>query len=144
MRDVPYHMYMIDSANTDAVLHGGKPRAGEAISAGGEMYVLSRGKWVKSPVSMAELRKMQEDNPDSTKATCSHLRDESVNGEPAAVWRSHIVNEAGTIDTDMWISKSRGVVLKANSLTDVGGSMGKSRSVSRYEYSNVRPPAGVQ
>ncbi len=113
MRDVPYHMYMIDSANTDAVLHGGKPTAGEAISARREMYVLSRGKWVKSPVSMAELKKMQRDNPDSTKATCSHLRDESVNGEPATVWRSHVVNEAGTIDTDMWISKSRGVVLKA-------------------------------
>jgi hypothetical protein len=142
MLDVPYHMYMIDSAKTDAVLHGGKPTAGEVISAGGEMYVLSRGKWVKSPVSIAELRKDQ-DNPDSTKATCSHLRDESVNGEPAAVWRSHIVNAAATIDSDVWISKSRGVVLKSNSLTDVGGPLGKSRSIARYDYTNVRPPAGV-
>ncbi len=93
------------------------------------MYALARGKWVKSPVSIAELKKDHQDNSDSTKATCSHLRDESVNGEPAAVWRSHIVNEMATIDSDMWISKSRGVVLKSNSLTDVGGPMGKSRSI---------------
>ena len=105
------------------------------------MYVLNRGKWVKSPVSLADLKKDQD--PDSTKATCSHLRDESVNGEAAAVWRQHIVNEMGTIDTDMWISKSRGVVLKSISTTDVGGAMGKSRSYGRYDYTNVRPPAGV-
>ena len=85
---------MIDSAKTDAALHGGKPTVGEVISAG-EMYALARGKWVKSPVSIAELKKDHQDNSDSTKATCSHLRDESVNGEPAAVWRSHIVNENG-------------------------------------------------
>jgi hypothetical protein len=143
MLDVPYHMYMIDSAKTDAALHGGKPTVGEVISAGGEMYVLARGKWVKSPVSIAELKKDHQDNSDSTKATCSHLRDESVNGEPAAVWRSHIVNAMATIDSDVWISKSRGVVLKSNSLTDVGGPLGKSRSIARYEYTNVRPPAGV-
>lgn len=142
MLEVPYHMYMIDSANTDAALHGGKPTVGEVISAGGQMYVLNRGKWVKSPVSLAELKKNQE-NPDSTKSACSHLRDESVNGEAAAVWREHIVNEMATIDTDMWISKSRGVVLKATSLTDVGGPMGKSRTTARYDYTNVRAPAGV-
>ena len=143
MRDLPYHAYMIDSAKTDAVLNHGKPRLGEVISAGGQMYVLSRGKWVRSPVSIAELKKERQDNPDSTKVTCSHLRDESVNGEAAAVWRSHTVNAMATIDADLWISKSRGVVLKSNSLTDVGGPLGKSRSIAPYDYTNVRPPAGV-
>lgn len=143
MFDIPYHVYMIDSANTDAALHGGKPTVGEVISAGGHMYVLNKGKWIKSPVSLAEMKKDQQSNDDSTKATCSHLRDESVNGEAAAVWRSHVVNEMATIDTDMWISKSRGVLLKSTSVTDVGGPMGKSSVSSRYDYTNVRPPAGV-
>lgn len=43
----------------------------------------------------------------------------------------------------MWISKSRGVVLKANSLMDVGGSTGKHPTMARYDYTNVRPPAGL-
>jgi hypothetical protein len=142
MFDIPYHMYMIDSGAANA-LNGGKPTTGEVISAGGQMYVLHKGKWMKSPVSIAEMKKDQQSNDDSTKATCSHLRDESVNGEAAAVWRSHIVNEMATIDTDMWISKTRGVLLKSSSVTDVGGPMGKSRTDARYDYTNVRPPAGV-
>jgi hypothetical protein len=143
MFDVPYHMYMIDSGAANEALNGGKPTAGEVISAGGQMYVLHKGKWLKSPVSLAELKKDQNDSPDSTKVTCSHLRDESVNGEAAAVWRSHVVNDVGTIDSDMWISKSRGVLLKSVSMTDVGGAMGKSSVSARYDYTNVRPPAGV-
>lgn len=141
--DVPFHMFMVDSAQTDARMHGGKPTVGEEISTGGVMYVLSGGKWIKSPVSAAELKKMQQDNTDSTKMTCTHLRDESVNGEPAAVWRGHATMEAGTVDTDMWISKGRGLPLKSDSHVDVGGAMGKSHTVGRYDYTNVRPPAGV-
>lgn len=143
MFDIPYHMYMIDSGAANAALNGGKPTTGEVISAGGQMYVLNKGKWIKSPVSLAELKKDQQDKDDSTKVTCSHLRDETVNGEAAAVWRSHVVNEMATIDSDMWISKSRGVLLKSTSVTDVGGPMGKSSVTSRYDYTNVRPPAGV-
>lgn len=143
MFDIPYHMYMVDSGAANEALHGGKPTSGEVISAGGQMYVLNKGKWMKSPVSLAELKKDQTDNPDSTKATCTHLRDESVNGEAASVWRSQLVNDMGTVDSDMWISKSRGVVLKAISVTDVGGPMGKSTVSARYDYTNVRPPAGV-
>ena len=143
MEAVPYHMYFVDSAPTDAALHGGKPTVGEAISAGGAMYVLSRGKWVKSPISLAAM-KAERDKHDWTKDTCSHLRDESVNGEPASVWRTHVVTEMSAVDTDMWISKSRGLVLKATSIVDVGGAHGKTRTSGRYEYTNVRPPAGVQ
>lgn len=143
MLETPYHAYLLDSANTDAVLHGGKPTNGEVISAGGSMYVLHKGKWFKSPVSMAEMKQAQ-DTTSEAKKTCSHVRDERVNGEAASVWRTHVVNDMGTIDTDMWISKSRGVVLESSSLTDVGGKLGKSRSIARYDYANVRPPAGVQ
>jgi len=141
--DVPFHMYMVDSAQTDASAHGGKPTVMEEISTGGVMYVMSGGKWIKSPVSMAELKKMKHDNTDSTKITCTHLRDESVNGEPAAVWRGHATTEFGPMDTDVWISKGRGLPLKSESHVDVGGAMGKSHTVARYDYTNVRPPAGV-
>jgi hypothetical protein len=42
----------------------------------------------------------------------------------------------------MWISKSRGLVLRANSVMDTGTGE-KSHSSARYEYTNVRAPAGV-
>jgi hypothetical protein len=141
MFDTPYHAYLLDSANTDAALHGGKPTSSEVIAAGGSMFVLHKGKWIKSPVSLADMKKSQDT---TAKTTCTHLRDESMNGEAAAVWHTHMVNEIATYDTDMWISKSRGVLLKGNSVTDVGGPMGKSRVIARYDYANVRPPAGVQ
>ena len=43
----------------------------------------------------------------------------------------------------MWISKSRGLVLKGNSVMDAGTGE-KSHSSARYDYSNVKPPAGVR
>lgn len=144
MLSVPYHLYLVDSGGAQAALNGGKPTVGEVISAGGSMYVLSHGKWLKSPVSLADL-KAQQNKADSMKTTCTHLRDESVNGEPASVWRSHTVNEMATIDTDMWISKRSGLAIKSTSITDIGGGpMGKTRTTGRYEYTNVRVPAGVQ
>jgi hypothetical protein len=138
MFDTPYHAYLLDSANTDAALHGGKPTSSEVIAAGGSMYVLHKGKWLKSPVSLADMKNSQDT---TAKITCTHLRDESVNGEAATVWHTHMVNEVATYDSDMWISKSRGVLLQGNSSTDVGGPLGKSRVIARYDYANVRPPA---
>lgn len=144
MLSVPYHVYLVDSGGPQAALNGGKPSAGEVISAGGSMYVLHRGKWLKSPVSIADMKAAQ-DKADSTKTTCSHLGDESVNGEAATVWRTHTVNEMATIDTEMWISKRSGLLLKSTSVTDIGGGpIGKTRHTGRYDYTNVRVPAGVQ
>jgi hypothetical protein len=140
--DAPFHMYMIDSAQTDARLHGGKPTVSESISTGSVYYVMVRGKWIKSPVDIAEMRKDRDTVPNGT-FTCSHLRDESVDGQSAAVWRIQRVSESGTEDSDLWISKRDNLVLKSDIHQDVGGAFGKSHIVSRYEYTNVRPPAGV-
>jgi hypothetical protein len=142
MYDKPFHMYSVDTAQTDARLHGGQPRVSEMIWTGKAFYVLSRGKWIKSPVDIAQMQKDKEADP-KNKATCARVRDESVNGEPATVWRIHLVSEDATIDTDEWVSRSRGLVLKSEIHEDVGGAFGKSHTVSRYEYDNVRAPAGV-
>jgi hypothetical protein len=142
--DKPVHIYMIDSAQTDARLHGGRPTVSESIWTGTVDYVLVRGKWRKSPVDIAEIRKALKEAAPKVKATCSHLHDESVNGEPAAVWRIHSVSEFDTSDTDEWISRSRGLLLKSDVHQDVGGALGKSHIISRYEYTDVRPPAGVR
>lgn len=142
--DKPFHAYTIDSAQTDARLHGGQPMISESIWTGTVDYILVRGKWMTSPLDLAEMRKTLKDASTKVKATCSHVRDESVNGEPAAVWRIHSVSELDTSDTDEWISRSSGLLLKSDVHQDVGGALGKSHIVSRYEYTNVRPPAGAR
>ena len=141
--DKPVHVYMTDSAQTDAQLHGGRPSVSEFISTGTASYVLVNGKWRKSPVDIAAMRKMK-DTVETTKKTCSHVRDETVNGEPAAVWRIHSASEFATTDTEVWIARSSGLLLMSDVHQDVGGAFGKSHTISRYEYTNVRPPAGVQ
>jgi hypothetical protein len=142
--DRPSHTYIIDSAQTDARLHGGRPSISESIWTGTASYVLVRGKWMKSPIDIAEVRKSLKEADAKVKATCSHLRDESVNGEPAAVWRIHSTSDFDTSDSDLWISRTNGLLLKSDVHQDVGGSLGKSHIVSRYEYTDVRAPAGVQ
>lgn len=140
----PVHIYTIDSAQTDAQLHGGRPTVSEVIWTGTAEYLQHRGKWMKSPIAVGAMRRAPKDASAKVKATCSRLRDESVNGEQAAVWRIHSETEAGATDTDLWVSRSSGMALKSDMRMDVGGSLGKSHIVSRYEYTNVRAPAGVQ
>jgi hypothetical protein len=142
--DKPVHIYTIDSAQTDAQLNGGRPSVSEIIWTGSAEYLQYRGKWMKSPIAPGAMRKNSKAASTKVKATCSHLRDESVNGVPAAVWRTHSVSEAGTTDTDIWVSRSNGMALKSDTHMGVGGSLGKSHIVSPYEYTNVRLPAGVQ
>ena len=142
--DKPFHAYIIDSAQTDARLQGGRPTVYEAIWTGTVEYVVVQGKWMKSPIDIATAQKAAKEARAKAKATCSHLRDEGVNGELAAVWRIHSVSEVGVTDTDIWISRGSGMPLKSDVHQDVGGALGKSHIVSRYDYTNVRPPAGVQ
>lgn len=142
--EIPFHLYMVDSAGTDAGLHGGKPTVSEEIFTGGVVYVMVDGKWRKSPVDVAEMRKDGAKKLTDYKATCTHLRDESVNGESASVWHVHSDGEAGASDTDEWVSKSRNLVLRSEVHIDVGGALGKSHMVMNYDYANVHAPAGVK
>jgi hypothetical protein len=142
--DKPFHMYMVDSAGTDARLHGGKPRVSESIFINGVNYVLVRGKWIKSPVDVLEMRKDMNEQIKTTKATCAHVRDDSINGESVAVWKVHTETENGDTDNQLWISKSRNLVLRGEIFLDVGGTLGKSHTISNYVYTNVQAPAGVK
>ena len=68
----------------------------------------------------------------------SIVRDEAVSGEPATLYKVHNQTPDGTLDTQIWISKSRGLALKQINDLDVGGgARGKSHTETRYEYTNV-------
>ena len=71
------------------------------------------------------------------------MRDESVNGEAVALYEMHSQNDIVKSDGQVWISKGKGLPLRIEADIDIGD--GDKRHMStRYDYSNVRPPAGVQ
>ena len=138
---VPVHIYTVETG----AARGNQPSNGESIyTASGAVYVMARGKWSRSRMTVAELKAARSESKETPKQTCRYVRDEGVNGEPAAVYSSHSDHEDFKVDLTVWISKSRNLPLRSESDMDVGGSMGKSHTSMRYDYTNVRPPAGVQ
>jgi hypothetical protein len=58
----------------------------------------------------------------------------------AAVYSTHDVSSKGVVDSQIWISRAKGLPLRQDMDIDVGGKNGKSHSSSRYEYGDVKPP----
>ena len=96
-----------------------------------------------SRMTAQDMAQQEQENWKNSKVTCQHLRDESVNGEAAALYNVHTVTEDTTTDAQVWISKSKGVPLREELDMNVGGMAGKSHMSMRYDYANVQPPAGV-
>jgi hypothetical protein len=134
---VPSHSYTVET------LPGGRSRTSEGIFVNGAIYVLMNGKWIYSRMTPQDMLKQEEENIRDSKSTCRHVRDETVNGEAAALYMGHSENESVKSDAQTWISKSRGLPLKTEDDIDTGDGDKRHMSI-RYEYSNVKPPAGVQ
>jgi hypothetical protein len=134
---VPAHGYMAEPAP------GGKSKTSEMIFANGAIYLYHDGKWVRSMMSQQDMIKQEQENIRDSKTSCRYLRDESVNGEAVALYEMHSQNDIVKSDGQVWISKGKGLPLRIEADIDIGD--GDKRHMStRYDYSNVRPPAGVQ
>jgi hypothetical protein len=124
----PYYAYSSVSVN-------GQSYKSEVIFVGGTEYSQTEGNWTADPVSADDLDKRAEAERDVHSTTsCQHVRDESINGETAAVCSSHSTGG----DQTLWISKSMGVILRSE--VDAGRGAAKTHSSTRYEYSNVQKP----
>jgi hypothetical protein len=136
----PHHMYMTETADGP----GTKPTASEAISTGDVTYIMTRGKWIKSPMGPKEsLDRLQENLATAKSYACQHAGDESVNGEAAAVYTAQSDNEDVKASTRTWIGKGSGLMLRQEEDMDIGGPGGKRHMSVRWEYTGVRAPAGV-
>ena len=134
---VPAHLYMTQTAN----LNGGKTRNAETVYLNGVTYNKLDHGWLKSPVSTKDLADMKKDSEQKIGA-CSVVRDEAVGGEPATLYKVHSQTPDDTVDSQIWVSKVRGLPLKQVDEIDVGGgARGKSHVEIRYEYTNVTAPA---
>jgi hypothetical protein len=129
----PSHSYSTGVVN-------GKPRSTEIIYVQGKTYMIVKGKWWLSPVTPNDVLEQEMENRTNGKSTCQFLRNEFVNGEPAAVYSMRRETENAKEDGQMWISKATGRALRKEVDVDYGGAMGKSHLSARYEYSNVKPP----
>jgi hypothetical protein len=135
---VPYHMYM---TQTSAALPNGKPMSTEMVYAGGKRYVLFDGKWNVSDISDDDMKAMQLKARQTAKnLSCHYVKDETVNGENAALFATHGESEHGKDDNQIWISKSKGLIIKQETDIDIGGGRPKTHMSVRYEYTNVQAP----
>ena len=131
----PHHGFTTRSRVSNA----DKPETMEGIFVGGVYYVQSRGKWVKSPMTAEQMKQQEEENRKNAKNTsCKHVRDELVNGEAAAVYKVHSETEDTKADAQIWISNSKGLILREEEDLDTDGE--KMHIVTRFEYSNVAAP----
>lgn len=142
MVSTPAHLYSTRSA---ADLAGGKATTTETIyTSAGAIYVMINGKWRRSPLTVSALRDQEKENLQSFKGVCSHVRDELAQGEATALYHVHQTDSDQPQDSQVWISKTKGLPVREELDLDIGGKAGKSHTTTRFEYTNVAAPAGVQ
>jgi hypothetical protein len=134
---VPVHSFATEA------LSGGKSKINESIYLNGAIYINVNGKWIHSQMTTQDMLKKEQENIRTTKMTCRYLRDETVNGEAAAIYVAHSENQGVKADAQTWISKARGVPLRTDEDVDTGQGEKQHMSI-RYEYGNVQAPAAVQ
>ncbi len=126
----PSHIYSTMTGSTNLSM--------ETISTSDAQYMRASttgSQWKKSSYSPQDEANQAAERSRSY-TSCQHVGDESINGEAAAIYTE--VNKDSQISGKVWISKTRGLPLKAE-LT-----MSSGRIAIRYDYNNVRPPTGVQ
>jgi len=132
----PTHIY----STMTGVPNGADKHTTEIIYVGGATYIHLSGKWSRSPMTPQQVRKKEEENRKASKTTCKYLRDESVNGEAAAVYstQSERADMHTKSDGQIWISKSKGLPLKNE--IDIASDGSTNHHSTRYEYANVQVP----
>jgi outer membrane lipoprotein-sorting protein len=107
----------------------------ELIYAGGSMYMKLNGKWTHAG-SITDVDQIAAEAKKNSKDTCTHAKDELINGEMAAVYTTHSETPKGKLDMKIWISKAKGLLLRQ----DIDSDGGKSVNSARYDYENVKAP----
>lgn len=118
----------------------GKPQTTETLYTAGGLYTNASGRWVRSDITLQQAKKLDEDGRKNSAHVCRYLRDEPVNNEKAAVYRTQLGTPGKSSDGTMWISRGSGLPLKNEVDVDSGGSGPRNHFSVRYDYKNVAPP----
>ncbi|MGA9826760.1 MAG: hypothetical protein WBQ57_00250 [Rhodanobacteraceae bacterium] len=119
------------------------PSDSEVVITGNAMYLQISGKWRSIPYDSQQRAQEIRQSAATRHTVCTRLGDESVGAEAAAVYGTHDdQGEGSTVDGMLWVSKSRGLLLRQTIDMDVGGKHGKSHTDIHFDYANVHAPAG--
>jgi len=134
IRKTPSHVY------TTATI-GDQTFYSESIYADGSIYIKMNGKWtqsssIKSAEQITEQNKHGADSNSKSKDTCYGPKDAPLDGQTTVFYRSHSETEKGKVDLQIWISRTKGLLLRQDTDSE-GGTVVIS---SRYEYDNVKKP----
>jgi hypothetical protein len=123
---------------------GSKATTHEVISTSDATYIMVRGAWRRSPMGPRDALDLFQKNLSTAKVlSCQHAGDDVVGGVSAAVYIAHTENEDVKADTRTWIAKGTGLILRQEEDLDLGDPGDRRHMSMRYDYANVRAPAGV-
>ncbi len=130
LMNVPHRLFTTMKSPT------GGEKTRESIFVDGASYIQLGGKWEKSRMTAKDLHDVELENRKTNKnISCKIMRSEVVDGEPATVYAVHSETEDVKTDATVWLSKTRGLVLRQE--IDLGT---EGHIALRYEYSNVTAP----
>lgn len=135
-------MKLANTSYNDSITFDGKP-GGDEIYTTTAIYRGLAGHWGKIPTTPQE-RIDANRAVGASLSNCHQIREEVVDGQSATVYaaQSHTASPPSSGDMQIWIGKSRGLPLKVESDVQMFGK--KSHTSQRYDYTNVRAPAGVK
>lgn len=109
----------------------------EAIFTGGVEYLKVGGRWRRSAAPQEAMLEAAREKLKTQPDTCADAGGGTIDGRAVKTYKVHD-RESGT-DSIVYVLKSTGLLL-GQDLTLPDGSLVKTR----YEYQDVRPPAGVK
>jgi hypothetical protein len=117
-----------------------KTRTNETIYTGDAVYLQVDGAWKKSRLSPAAMADMKRNNvANATTLECRHVRDETVAGEPAAVYATKTTVDDVASDGTIWISARTKLPLRIEAISDAG-TPDEHVATTVYEYGDVKAP----
>jgi hypothetical protein len=137
----PHHAYSTEKSSANAA----QATTGEMITTATGSFLLYKGKWMKGLMTPQEnIAQMQENLRNTKVYECKKLPDASVDGVATTVYSAHSENEMAKTDTQLWVAKSTGLILREeiDMYADEGG--GKRHISMKFDYTNVQPPPGVK
>ncbi len=127
----PRHMYGTTEEE-------GKKAENQMICTADALYIQVEGNWRKVPSSpQAMVARTEANIRNARKYRCDHEREDTIDGEAVSVYKIHSETGDSKTNTELSISKSRGLILRQ--VTDFEGE--KRRVSERYDYAEVKAPA---
>jgi len=131
---VPSHAY-------NTTIRAGSTKLSEVIHTANSAYVLVDGKWNTIPTSPGQAAKQIQENLKNAKSvSCRLVKNETIDGQSAALYETLVGDGADHSTNLMWISKSTGLPVHQKIQVNPDGT-DKVEYEIRFEYTNVQAPS---